>query len=41
MALGIDIAGVAPPDDTMGAVPVTLVTVPCGFDAVVILVTRP
>jgi hypothetical protein len=35
------IAGVLPPEDTTGAVPVTDVTVPCGFDAVVILVTRP
>ena len=35
------IAGVAPPEDTTGAVPVTEVTVPCGFAAVVTLVTRP
>ena len=28
VAAGIEIAGVAPPDDTTGAVPVTLVTVP-------------
>lgn len=28
MAAGIEIAGVVPPDDTTGAVPVTLVTVP-------------
>ena len=41
MAAGIEIAGVAPPDDTTGEVPVTLVTVPCGLAAVVMLVTRP
>ena len=28
VAAGIEIAGVVPPDDTTGAVPVTLVTVP-------------
>ena len=28
VAAAIEIAGVAPPDDTTGAVPVTLVTVP-------------
>ena len=35
------IAGVAPPEETTGAVPVTDVTVPCGLAAVVMLVTRP
>jgi len=38
----MDIAGVVVPVATLiGAVPVTLVTVPCGLDAVVMLVTRP
>ena len=37
----MDIAGVAPPLETTGLVPVTEVTVPCGFAAVVTLVTCP
>ena len=41
VAAAILIAGVEPPLETTGAVPVTLVTVPCGLAAVVMLVTRP
>jgi hypothetical protein len=41
VAAAIEIAGVAPPELTTGAVPVTLVTVPCGLAAVVMPVTRP
>ena len=41
VATGILMAGVSPPLETTGDVPVTDVTVPCGFAAVVIVVTRP